>query len=138
MIKRRAVTAAIEMVLAVAAATGAVAGLDVIAPITGLGVIYMLAVLFVAIRHGEVPALATALLSVLSLNYFFIEPRHRLTIADSENVVALGVFLTAALVVGRLAGAARHRAAEAEHRARVAAAREREAAMLAAAASSVL
>ena len=69
-------------------------------------------------------ALATAVLSVLALNYFFIEPRHRLTISDSENVVALGVLLIAAVVVGRLAATARERAQEAEPRARLAAARE--------------
>ena len=125
-------------IVAVAVATGAVAALDSVAPPPGLGVVYLLAVLFVAIRRGEIAALATAVLSVLALNYFFIEPRHRLTISDSENVVALGVFLIAAVVVGRLALAARTRAVEAEERAREAAAREREAELLAAAGSAVL
>src|SRR2546430_2167569 len=122
----------------VALATGAVFALDSVAPATGLGVVYLLAVLFVAIRHGEIPALATAVLSVLSLNFFFIEPRHRLTISDSENVVALIVFLIAAFVIGRLAQAARTRAVVAESRAQEAAAREREAELLAAAGSAVL
>jgi two-component system sensor histidine kinase KdpD len=134
---RVTVTAA-ESLGAVVAATLVVGALDVVAPITGLGVVYLLAVLFVAIRRGEVAALGTALLSVLTLNFFFIEPRHRLTISESENVVALGVFLIAAVVVGRLATAARQRTVEAEERARVATAREREATMLAAAASSLL
>ena len=135
---RTVAATAAEVVLAVAAATGAVAALDTIAPITGLGVIYLLAVLFVAIRRGDLAALVTALLSVLTLNYFFIEPRHQLTIANSENVAALVVFLIAAVVVGRLAAAAREREREAEDRARLAAAREREAAMLARAASDVM
>src|SRR5207237_543561 len=117
---RTVAATAAEVVLAVAAATGAVAALDTIAPITGLGVIYLLAVLFVAIRRGDVAALVTALLSVLTLNYFFIEPRHQLTIGSSENVAALVVFLIAAVVVGRLAAAARERAREAEDRARLA------------------
>jgi two-component system sensor histidine kinase KdpD len=127
-----------DCVGSVALATGAVFALDSVAPATGLGVVYLLAVLFVAIRDGEVPALATAVLSVLSLNFFFIEPRHRLTISDSENVVALIVFLIAAFVVGRLAQAARTRAVDAESRAQEAAAREREAELLAAAGSAVL
>ena len=59
--------------------------------------------LAVAIRRGQVAALAAAVLGVLILNYFFIKPLHQLTIADSDNVVALGVLLLAALVVGRLA-----------------------------------
>ena len=74
----------------------------------------------------------------MTLNYFFIEPRHRLTISDSENVVALGVFLIAAVVVGRLALPPATRTVEAEVRAREAAAREREAELLAAAGSAVL
>jgi two-component system, OmpR family, sensor histidine kinase KdpD len=122
----------------VAAATGIVEVLDSFTSATGLGVVYLLAVLFVAIRRGEAAALATAVLSVLALNFFFIEPRHRLTISDSENVVALIVFLIAAIVVSRLALAARTRAVEAEDRARQAAAREREAELLAAAGSAVL
>jgi two-component system sensor histidine kinase KdpD len=122
----------------VVAATGIVAVLDSFTSATGLGVVYLLAVLFVAIRRGEATALATAVLSVLALNFFFIEPRHRLTISDSENVVALIVFLIAAIVVGRLALAARARAVEAEDRARQATAREREAELLAAAGSAVL
>ena len=109
-----------------------------LAPITGLGVIYLLAVLLLAVRRGEPAALVTAFLSVLALNYFFIEPRHRLTIADSEYVVALIVFLIVAIVVGRLAATARQRATEAERRASEAAAREAEVKILAAAASAVL
>src|SRR4051812_15275373 len=91
-----------------------------------------------AIRGGEVGALVTAVLAVLALNFFFIEPRHRLTIADSENVAALIVFLITAAVVGRLAASARQRAREAESRASEAGAREREAALLARTASSLL
>src|SRR3954468_262697 len=129
---------AAEAAAAVAAAPGACALLEHVASATSLGVVYMLAVLFVAIRSGEVPALGTAVASVLALNFFFIEPRHRLTIADPHSVVALGVFLIAALVVGRLAAASRARAHEAAERAAQATAREREATLLAEAASSLL
>jgi two-component system sensor histidine kinase KdpD len=130
--------AAGEAVGAITVATLAVGLLDGVAPATSLGVVYMLAVMWVAIRRGEIPALATALGSVAVLNFFFIAPRHRLTIADSHNVVALGVLLIAALVVGRLAAAARARAQEAAARAEQAAAREREATLLAEAASALL
>src|SRR3954447_10923542 len=128
----------LESILAVAVATGAVALLDSVATATSLGVVYVLAVMFVAIRRGEIPALATAAASVVALNFFFIEPRHRLTIADSHNLVALGVLLVAAVVVARLAGVARAQAAEAAERAEQALAREREAKLLAEADSSLL
>jgi two-component system sensor histidine kinase KdpD len=129
---------ATEVVASVAIATGLVALLEEVAPVTGLGVLYLLAVLFIAIRRGQIAAIATAILSVGALNFFFIEPRYRLTIADSQNVAALGVFLIAALVVGRLAATARKQASEAERRALLASAREREAMIVAQAASSML
>jgi two-component system sensor histidine kinase KdpD len=132
------VAAGAEVVALVGVATGLVALLDTIAPITGLGVLYLLAVLAIAIRRGQLAALATAAFSVLAMNFFFIEPRHQLTIGNSENVAALVVFAIVAVVVGRLAGQARARAAQAEERAVEAAIREREAEAVAAAASSVL
>ena len=135
---RRLGVVAGEVLLVTAVATGLVALLEGSAPVTGLGVLYLLGVLLVAIHRGEIPALVTALVGVLALNWFFIPPKHELTIANSQNVAALVVFLIVAVVVGRLAGAARSRAGEAEARARMAGAREREAALIARAASAVL
>src|SRR4051812_22080437 len=97
----------IEVAAALGIASLAVEALKHVAPVTGLGVIYLLAVLGVAIRWGEVPALATAVLAVLLLNFFFLPPVHRLTVSGSRNVVSLGVFLVTAAVVGRLAGMTR-------------------------------
>src|SRR3954451_13647196 len=128
---RRTVTAVAEVIGAVVVATGAVALLDLVATTTGLAVVYLPAVLAIAIRRGGTAGLAAAVLSVLALHFFFIAPVHLLTIADSENVAALVVFLVAAIVVGRLAAAARERAAEAEERAARAARREGEAETLA-------
>jgi two-component system, OmpR family, sensor histidine kinase KdpD len=128
----------LETLAWVGLATGVVAILNSVATAAGLGSIYLIAVLAVAIRRGQVAALAAAVLGVLTLNYFFIKPLHQLTIADSDNVVALGVLLLAALVVGRLAAQVRRQAAEAELRAEQAAAREREAVMIADAATALL
>src|SRR5881275_581800 len=127
-----------EIAAAVAAATLAVAALESVAPVAGLGVLYLLAVLLIAIRRGLLPALGTAVVSVLALNFFFIQPRHRLTISDSRNVAALIVFLITAAVVGRLAASARQRAREADARALEASARERESNLLAGMASVLL
>jgi two-component system sensor histidine kinase KdpD len=130
--------AALEIVLAVSIATLVVAALHLSAPATGLGVVYLLAVLEVAIRRGQAAALCAAVLSVLTLNYLYVQPRHRLAIAHTPDVVELVVLLIAAIVVGRLAATGRQRAAEAESRALVAAAREREATLLAGVASAIL
>jgi two-component system, OmpR family, sensor histidine kinase KdpD len=129
---------AIEIAGALLIASLAVAALKHAAPPTGVGVIYLLAVLAVAIRWGEVPALVTAVLAVLILNFFFLAPVHQLTIADSQNVVSLVVFLVTAAVVGRLAAMGRERTREADARAAEARARSREAALLGTTASSLI
>jgi two-component system, OmpR family, sensor histidine kinase KdpD len=128
----------IEIAAALGIASLAVALLKSVAPVTGLGVIYLLAVLAVAIRWGDLPALITAVLAVVLLNFFFLPPVHRLTISDSQNVVSLVVFLVTAAVVGRLAAMGRERTREASARAAEAQARRREAALLATTASSLL
>ncbi len=128
----------VETVAAVAVATGGVAALQSSTPVEGLAILYLLAVLAIAIRRGQLPALITAVLGVLTLNYFYLPPRHQLGIAHSQDVVELIVLLIAAVVVGRLAAVARERAAEAESRAGLAADREREAKLLAEVASAIL
>jgi two-component system, OmpR family, sensor histidine kinase KdpD len=127
-----------EIVAAVALASGGVAALQSSTPVEGLAILYLLAVLAVAVRHGLIPALITALLGVLTFNYFFLPPRHQLAIAHSQDVVELVVLLIAAVVVGRLAAVARERAAVAESRAGLAADREREATLVAEVASAIL
>lgn len=135
---RSVALSALEIVVAVGLATAAIAALQSTAPAAGLGIVYLLAVLAIAIRRGELPALITSILGVLTLNYLFIVPRHRFAIAHSQDVVELAVLLIAAVVVGRLAALARQRAAEAEERARIATAHEREAELLADIAAAIL
>src|SRR5439155_263513 len=110
--------------VAVAAATGLIFGLRPVAPVLSLGVLYLLAVLPVAVVWGLPYAIAVSVASMLTLNWFFLPPRHTLALRDSENWVVLGVYLVTGVVVSGLAAASRRRAAEAEQR-------EREAAVLA-------
>jgi two-component system sensor histidine kinase KdpD len=136
---RARIAAGAEVVIVVGLATAGVAALQsTTSDAAGLGSLYLLAVLLVAIRQGQLAALVTAVLGVLTLNFFFIVPRHRLAIAHSQDLVELIVLLIAAIVVGRLAAVARERAAEAESRAGLAAAREREAKLVAEVASAIL
>ena len=68
------------------------------------GVVYMLAVLLVSSYWGLWMGLATAVLSALAFNFFHIPPTGRFTIAESENWVALVVFLVAAVVTSSARG----------------------------------
>jgi len=100
--------------LAVAFVTGAVFALRPFAPVLSLGVLYVFAVLPIAIGWGFAYALPVSILSMLTFNFFFLPPLHSLTLHDSENWVALAVYLVLAVVVSELAARSRRRAADAE------------------------
>ena len=78
--------------------TGLIFGLREIVPVLSTGVVYLLAVLLVSSYWGLWMGLATAVVSALAFNFFHIPPTGRFTIAESENWVALVVFLVAATV----------------------------------------
>jgi len=96
-------------VAAVALVTGAVFGLREVAPVLSLGVLYVFAVLPVAVSYGLVYAIAVSVASMLAFNFFFLPPVHTLALTDSENWVALAVYLVTAVVVSELAAVARRR-----------------------------
>jgi two-component system sensor histidine kinase KdpD len=91
--------------------------LDSVAPVLSLGVLYVFAVLPVAVLFGLGWALPVSVASMLAFNWFFLPPRHTLTLSDSENWIALAVYLVTAVVVSALATRSRNREAEAEKRA---------------------
>ena len=107
---------AVVAVLAVGAMTLVIYPLGVVAPAVSLGVVYLLAVLLVSTYWGLWLGLLTAVLSAATFNWFHIAPTGRFHVADSQNWVALGVFLAAAVIASTVAEAARSRAIEAQRR----------------------
>jgi two-component system sensor histidine kinase KdpD len=75
--------------------------------------LYLALVVGVATAGGTWPGLGAAIAADLLANWFFIPPLHTLTIGDTDNLVALAVFLALAGVVSWLVGYAARRAAEA-------------------------
>ncbi len=94
----------------VAAVTGAIFGLEQVAPVLGLSILYLLAVLPVASVFGLACALGVSIASMLAFNFFFLPPLHTLALTDSANWVALLVFVVTSVVVSELATRARRRA----------------------------
>ncbi len=66
--------------------------------ILDVALLYLLATLVVAAVWGYCVGLAGALLADLTVNFFFVPPLHTFTVQDPENVAALLIFLTVALV----------------------------------------
>src|SRR6266536_99635 len=119
--RARVLIAALTSLGAVALVTGAVFALKPVAPVLSLGVLYLFAVLPVAAVWGLWFATAVSVVSMLAFNWFFLAPTHTFQLRDSENWVALAVYLVTAVSVSGLAARARRRAAEAEQQRREAA-----------------
>jgi two-component system, OmpR family, sensor histidine kinase KdpD len=103
---------------AVALASAAVFALEPVAPVLSLGVLYLFAVLPVAAIWGLPFAIPVSIVSMLAFNWLFLPPTHTLRLADSENWVALAVYLVTAISVSGLSARARRRAEESEQRRR--------------------
>lgn len=85
-----------------------------------LALFFVVPIVLAAIHFGLRASLAASLLSVVAINFLFVEPRYTLAIARVQDVMALLLFVTVGVVVSIVAE--RARAAEA---ARAEAARER-------------
>ena len=91
-------------VVAVGVAVALGTALDRVTSLPNLSMIFLLAVLMCAFRFGLWSAVVAAALSFLAYNFFFIEPRYTLTIAQPHELLSLLIFLVTAVVTGGLAG----------------------------------
>jgi two-component system, OmpR family, sensor histidine kinase KdpD len=103
---------------AVAAVTAVVYVLRSSVPVLSLGVLYLFAVLPIAVVWGSAFSVPVALASILAFNFFFLPPVHTFTLLDERDWLALAVYLATAIVVSELASRARRRTAEAKQRER--------------------
>jgi signal transduction histidine kinase len=100
-------------VIAVAAVSGLIALLEPHLPVLSLLVLYILAVLAVAVGWGTVLAVVTSILSAVCFAYLFLPPVGSVRVTDWRELVAMGVFVVTAVVVGELAARSRREAQEA-------------------------
>jgi two-component system sensor histidine kinase KdpD len=97
---------------AVALVSLGVFALKPVAPVLSLGVLYLFAVLPVAALWGLRYAVPVSVVSMLAFNWFFLPPTHTFQLQDSENWVALAVYLVTAVSVSALATRQRRLARE--------------------------
>jgi signal transduction histidine kinase len=72
--------------------------LKTLAPPDSLGVVYILAVLAVALNWGVWLAILTALVSAAAFDFFHIPPDESFAISGSQNLAAFAAFVVAALI----------------------------------------
>jgi len=75
--------------------------------------IYLVAVVAVAVVGGFWPAVAAAVIASMLLNWFFTPPVHTFTIEDPQNMLALLLFITVAVTVSSVVHLAARRAGQA-------------------------
>ncbi|HEX9839822.1 MAG TPA: ATP-binding protein [Anaerolineales bacterium] len=90
---------------------------------TLIALLYLLPLGMITALWGLGPGITSALLTFLTLNYFFIEPYYTFTVHQPTDVVILAVFFIVAVVISQLVGQAQAGLAAAT-------AREREATQL--------
>ncbi|MBI2723549.1 MAG: DUF4118 domain-containing protein [Chloroflexi bacterium] len=81
------------------------------------GLLFLLLTLLISAVWGWRVGLFAAILTNLSLNFFFVAPLHTLTVREPANYVALVVFLIVSVVGGTLLSSARAATEEARRRA---------------------
>jgi K+-sensing histidine kinase KdpD len=100
-------------VAAVAGVTAAIYALRPAAPVLSLGVLYVIAVVTVAVFRGLAYAIPVCVASLLTFNFLFLPPVHTFALRDSANWVALAAYLVTAVVVSELATRSRRLARQA-------------------------
>ena len=108
----------IVALLAVAAALGVN---QLILPLLGIenvDLVFLTAVVGVAVRYGLWPSLLATVAASLCYNFFFLPPIYTFTITDPTNVAAFVFFTVVAVVVSHFAARARTRTVAAHERVR--------------------
>ncbi len=115
---RRTLPGYLASLAAVASITAALALIDDQVEIANLSMLYLLAVIGVALKFGQNTAVFASVVSFLAFNFFFVEPRYTMSVANASEWVALFLFLVTATITGQLTARQRLRAIEAEQRER--------------------
>jgi two-component system sensor histidine kinase KdpD len=104
--------------VAVAIALGVGGGIRLWLGIENVDLVFLTAIVAVAVRFGLWPSLAASVAASLCYNFFFMRPLYTLTIADPTNVVAFVFFVIMAVLVSNVAARVRTQAIVAAGRVR--------------------
>jgi two-component system sensor histidine kinase KdpD len=100
----------------VAAATGVAWAISPISELANVVMLYLLAIVVVAMRAGRGPSLLAAVLSVAAFDVFFVPPYFTFAVTDLRYVFTFLVMLAVGFVISDLAARVRAQAEAAGHR----------------------
>src|SRR3989304_8181195 len=72
-----------------------------------VALLYLLPVLISTTLWGLSPGILASLLTFLSYNYFFLLPYYTFVVHESQDIIALGIFLVVAFLISQLVGRAK-------------------------------
>lgn len=78
--------------------------------------VFLLAVVGIAVWHGRGPAVMAAFVNVAAFDFFFVPPRWSFAVSDVQYLLTFAVMLIVGLVVGQLTAGLRFQARVATHR----------------------
>ena len=104
--------------LVVAGALGVALSVQRFFRVETVDLVFLTAVVTVAVRYGLYPSLAAVVAASLCYNFFFLPPVYTFAIADPTNIAALFFFTVVAVLVSNLASRTRSEAVIAQARAR--------------------
>ena len=110
--RRRRLLALVGALLALPLLTLALSSADPILSLSSVLLLFLVCVVAVAAAGGLWPALVAAAASFLLVNYYFTPPFHTFQINESEDLIALLVFVGVAMAVSWFVETAARRAAE--------------------------
>ena len=94
-------------VAAVAACTLAGAAMSPLFELVNVAMVYLLAVVVIALRFSRGPAVAASVLGVAAFDFFFVPPRLTFAVADAQYLVTFAIMLVVALVISELTAVVR-------------------------------
>lgn len=83
---------------------------------SNLAMLYLVGVVFVALRGERLPAMLASFLSVAAFDYFFVPPALTFAVSDAEYLVTFAVMLLVAVVISNLTVRVRQQAESARQR----------------------
>ena len=104
--------------LAVGAALAVAHALQPFFGIENVDLVFLTAIVGVAVRYGLLPSLAATVAASLCYNYFFLPPIYTFTITDPNNVAAFVLFAIVAVIASHFAARGRTRTVAAHERVR--------------------
>ncbi|BEV17072.1 sensor histidine kinase KdpD [Herbaspirillum sp. DW155] len=78
--------------------------------------LYLVGVMLVAMRYGRAASALVSVLSVLSFDFFFVDPRFSITVSDAQYLLTLAVMLAVSLFISSLTARLRRQASVAMQR----------------------